>query len=355
MLDINGLLARMEALNAADLFLKPPCKPTYKISGRATPMEEHPPLTPEDVEAILPVILRPKDQEKFRERNQVDCSYVLPDGSRFRNNTYRQRGTAAMVFRRINTKVPTTEDLHLPEILKEVSMQQNGLILITGATGSGKSTTLAALIDYRNEHSRGHIVTLEDPIEFVHPDKGCVVSQREVGVDVESFEDGLKAALRQAPNVILMGEIRDAEGCEAALHLCETGHLVFGTLHSTNANQSIERVMQMFPHERAPEIYALLSGNLRCIMSQRLIRNMEGRYTMVAEILLATPRVQELLKRGEDGELKAVMQASTRDGMQTFDQSIYNVFKNGDIDEETALRYADSPNDMKLRMRGFTN
>jgi twitching motility protein PilU len=355
MVDINGLLARMEELNAADLFLKPPCKPTYKISGRCTPMEEHPDITAEDMEALLTAVLRPKDQEKFRDRNQVDCSYVLPDGSRFRNNTYRQRGTAAMVFRRINTKVPTAEDLHLPTVLTELTMHQNGLILVTGATGSGKSTTLAALIDYRNENSRGHIVTLEDPIEFVHPDKGCVVSQREVGVDVDTFEDGLKAALRQAPNVILMGEIRDAEGCEAALHLCETGHVVFGTLHSTNAHQSIERVLQMFPHERAPEIFALLSNTLRGIVSQRLIRNLEGRYSMVCEILLATPRVQELLKRGEYAELKQVMQASTRDGMQTFDQSIYTVFKNGDIDEETALRYSDSPNDMKLRMRGFTN
>jgi twitching motility protein PilU len=234
-------------------------------------------------------------------------------------------------------------------------MVKNGLVLITGATGSGKSTTLAAMIDWRNENSKGHILTLEDPIEFVHPDKGCVVSQREVGVDVESFEDGLKAALRQAPDVILMGEIRDHESCEAALHLCETGHLVFGTLHSTNAIQSIERILQMFPADRGKEIFALLSANIRGIVSQRLIRNLAGKRTMVCEILTNTPRVQELLKRGEYHELRAVMVASDRDGMQTFDQSIYRSFSAGLIDEEQAIAYADSPNDMKLRMRGFIN
>lgn len=355
MLDINYLLSQMEDLNAADLFLKPPCRPTYKIAGRALPMDVMPPVTAEEMEALLPVVLRPRDLDLFRQRSQADLSYVLPNGARFRCNAYRQRGTAAMVFRRINTTVPTADDLKLPDVLKELSMIQNGLVLVTGATGSGKSTTLAAMIDWRNDNTQGHIVTLEDPIEFVHPDKGCVVSQREIGVDVETFEDGLRAALRQAPNVLLMGEIRDAESCETALHLCETGHLVFGTLHSTNAYQSIERIIQMFPPDRSRELFAMLSGNLRGIVSQRLIRNREGRYTMVCEILINTPRVQELLKRGEYGELKMVMANGERDGMQTFDQSIYRAFQDGAIDEETALTYADSPNDMKLRMRGFLN
>jgi len=306
------------------------------------------------MEELLPTMLRPRDQETFRDRNQVDFSYVLPDESRFRCNAYRQRGLASMVIRRIDSEVPTAAGLKLPAILTELSMHQNGLVLVTGATGSGKSTTLAAMVDHRNANTQGHIVTLEDPIEFVHPDKGCVVSQREVGVDVETFQEGLRAALRQAPNVILMGEIRDEDTCETALHLCETGHLVFGTLHSTNVPQSVERVLQMFAPERATEIFALLSANLRGIVSQRLIRDTEGRYAMVCEILVNTPRVRELLKRGEYGELRAVMAGGEQDGMQTFDQSIYRVLQEGRIDEESALHYADSPNDLKLRMRGFT-
>jgi twitching motility protein PilU len=319
------------------------------------PLEGHAPLSGADLDELVAKVLKPRDVEIFKAKNQADLSYVLADGSRFRCNTYRQRDLPAMVFRRIDPKVPTADDLALPPILKEIPMAKNGLVLVTGATGSGKSTTLAAMIDWRNENSKGHIVTLEDPIEFIHPDKGCVVSQREVGVDVDSFEDGLKAALRQAPDVILMGEIRDFESCEAALHLCETGHLVFGTLHSTNAIQSIERVLQMFPSDRAKEIFALLSANIRGIISQRLIRNLAGKRTMVCEILTSSPRAQELLKRGEYHELKSVMIASDRDGMQTFDQSIYRAFNAGLIDEEQALAYADSPNDMKLRMRGFIN
>lgn len=353
MVDIDALLARMGELNAADLFLKPPCPPTYKISGQTFPLETHDHITAEQMEALLPRVLRPRDMEIFKNRYQADLSYVLSDGSRFRCNAYRQRGVAAMVFRRIEPQVPTADQLGLPDILKELSMLKNGLVLVTGATGSGKSTTLAAMIDWRNENSQGHIVTLEDPIEFVHPDKGCVVSQREVGVDVETFDDGLRAALRQAPDVILMGEIRDAESCETALHLSETGHLVFGTLHSTNAVQSVERVLQMFPHERSPEIFALLSTNLRGVVSQRLVRNLIGKRTMVCEILTSTPRVQELLKRGEYQELRSVMAMSDRDGMQTFDQSIYKAYEQQLIDEEAALAYADSPNDLKLRMRGF--
>jgi len=353
MVDINGLLARMAELGAADLFLKPPCPPTYKISGRTVRLEGHACLTGEDVEALIPVVLKPRDVEAFRTRNQADLSYVLPDESRYRCNTYRSRGVPAMVFRRIDPKVPTADELGLPPILKELAMATNGLVLVTGATGSGKSTTLAAMIDWRNDNSNGHIVTLEDPIEFVHPDKGCVVSQREIGVDVDSFDDGLRAALRQAPDVILMGEIRDFESCETSLHLSETGHLVFGTLHSTNATQSIERILQMFPTDRAGEIFALLSTNLRGIISQRLIRNQMGKRTMVCDIVTNSPRVQELLKRGEYHELKAVMAGSNQDGMQTFDQSIYKAFSAGLIDEEQALTYADSPNDMKLRMRGF--
>lgn len=351
-MDIDFLLSRMEGLNAADLFLKVPIPPTYKISGVATPTDE-PPVTPEDMEAAARKVLRPKDYQTFQDRNQVDFSYVLSDGARFRGNCYRQRGSIAMVYRRINTSVPTVEDLSLPEVMTRLVMEKRGLVLVTGATGSGKSTTLAAMVDYRNRNSQGHIVTIEDPIEFLHPDRQCVVSQREVGVDVDSFHDALRSALRQAPDVLLMGEIRDHEAAETSLHLAETGHLVLGTLHSTNANQSIERMLQFFVPERHPEILALMAFNLRGVISQRLIRGVNGNYSMAAEILIGTPRVRELLKRGEVHELKTAIAQGDRDGMQTFDQSIYNLYEKGFIDQESALLAADSPNDLRLKMRGF--
>jgi twitching motility protein PilU len=260
-----------------------------------------------------------------------------------------------MVFRRISTEIPTTEQLGLPETLKNLAMERRGLILVTGATGSGKSTTLAAMVDWRNRNSRGHIVTIEDPIEFLHKDKECVISQREVGLDVESFHDALKAAMRQAPDVLLMGEIRDAEAAETALHLSETGHLVMGTLHSTNAPQTVERLLQFFGADRHHEILALLAFNVRGLVSQRLIRGTDGKLHLALEILIGTPRVRELLKRGDIGELKSVLAAADRDGMQTFDQAIYNLFQQGHIDEESALLAADSPNDIRLRMRGFVS
>ena len=349
---IDGLLSRMAEVGASDLFLKTPVPPTYKISGRAIPADL-PPLTPEDLALLASQALRPKDLETFRQRNQVDFSYAVPDVGRFRGNCYTQRGTVAMVFRRINTEVPTADQLGLPDVLKSLAMERRGLILVTGATGSGKSTTLAAMVDWRNANSQGHIVTIEDPIEFLHPDKGCVMSQREVGMDVDSFHDALKAAMRQAPDVLLMGEIRDHEAAETALHLSETGHLVMGTLHSTNANQTIERILQLFPPERGPEILSLLAFNVRGIVSQRLIRGTDGKLNLAIEILIGTPRVRELLKRGEVGELKAAIAAGEADGMQTFDQAIHRLYEHGFIDQEAALLAADSPNDMRLRMRGF--
>ena len=354
MLDLDGLLSQMAELNAADLFLKVPVPPTYKISGQAVPTDLAP-VTAEQMDALAAQILRPRDQETYKNRNQVDFSYAILNVGRFRGNCYRQRGTTAMVFRRITPNVPTADELGLPETLKDLAMEKRGLILVTGATGSGKSTTLAAMIDWRNDNSQGHIVTIEDPIEFLHNDKNSVISQREVGMDVDSFHDALKVALRQAPDVLLMGEIRDAECAETALHLSETGHLVMGTLHSTNANQSVERTLQFFPPERHPEILSLLAFNLKGIVSQRLIRNLEGRYSMAAEILVGTPRVRELLKRGDVAELKTAIAQGDRDGMQTFDQAIFELFDQGLIAEEAALIAADSPNDLKLRMRGFVS
>ncbi len=352
-MDLNALLTHMREVRASDLFLKVPCPPTYKISGRATPMEG-PGLRPADMEALAAQALHPRDQEIFDRQNQVDFSYAIPGVGRFRGNCYRQRGTVAMVFRRINTEVPTTEELGLPEILKSLAMDKRGLVLVTGATGSGKSTTLAAMVDYRNEHTQGHIVTIEDPIEFLYLDKGCVVSQREVGVDVDNFHDALKAAMRQAPDVLLMGEIRDLEAAETSLHLAETGHLVLGTLHSTNANQTVDRLLQFFVPARHPEVLSLLAFNLRGIVSQRLIRGIDDKLHLAMEVLIGTPRVKELLKRGDVGELKSAIAQGDRDGMMTFDQSIYHLYEQGFIDQESALLAADSPNDLRLKMRGFS-
>ncbi len=353
-MDLDSLLGQMEELRASDLFLKVPVPPTYKISGRAI-RSDHPVVRADDTDALISRILRPREQGIFERTNQADFSYAIPGVGRFRGNAYRQRGTVAFCFRRINTGVPTAEELGLPEVLKTLSMERRGLILVTGATGSGKSTTLAAMVDWRNENTHGHIVTLEDPIEFLHPDKGCVVSQREVGMDVESFHEGLKAALRQAPDVLLMGELRDQEAAEAALHLSETGHLVMGTLHSTNANQTVERLLQFFPADRHHEILSLLAFNLRGIASQRLIRGIAGSYCLCSEIMVGTPRVRELLKRGDIGELKMAIAQGDRDGMVTFDQSLYALYEQGHIDQDAALLAADSPNDLRLKMRGFVS
>lgn len=351
-MDIDGLLARMHEINASDLFLKVPAPPVYKISGY-TEATHQPPLGNDDMDRLVERVLIPRDRQILEDRNQVDFSYTVDDVLRFRGNAYRQRGTVAMVFRRINTQIPTADELGLPDTLKKLAMEPRGLVLVTGATGSGKSTTLAAMIDWRNENSKGHIVTIEDPIEFLHQDKGCVVSQREVGMDVDTFHDALKAALRQAPDVLLMGEIRDREACETAIHLSETGHLVLGTLHSTNANQSVERVLQFFPPDRHPEILALLAFNLRGIVSQRLIRGVNGGRHLALEILVGTPRVKELLKRGDVGEIKTAIAHGSHDGMCTFDDSVYDLYDAGLIEQETALTVADSPNDLRLRMRGF--
>lgn len=351
---LDELLGRMEELNAADLFLKVPLPPYYKISGRAVP-SEYPHIEAKDMEDLAHTVLRERDLERFNRDYQVDFSYSVAGSGRFRGNCYRQRGTVAMVFRRISTIIPTSDELGLPDVIKDLAMEKRGLVLVTGATGSGKSTTLAAMIDWRNENSAGHIVTIEDPIEFLHADKSCLLSQREVGVDVESFDEALKAALRQAPDVLLLGEIRSIDAAETALQLSETGHLVLSTLHSTNANQSVERMLQFFPVDRHPEVLALLAFNLRGIISQRLICGINGQFSLAAEILIGTPRVRELLKRGDVAELKVAIAQGDRDGMQTFDQSIYDLFQAGLIDEESALIAADSPNDLRLKMRGFIN
>jgi twitching motility protein PilU len=352
-LHIDDLLRHMADAGASDLYVKVASPPMARVSGK-TEATQPAALTAEQVRELAEQVMTPRDREIFERDRQVDLSYVVEGLGRFRGNIYHQRGTIGMVFRRIVSDIPNIDSLGLPPVLKNLALERRGLILVTGATGSGKSTTLAAMIDYRNANTTGHILTIEDPIEFVHRDRRCIISQREVGLDVPNFEFGLKAGLRQAPDVLLIGEMRDVETASAALQFAETGHLVLGTLHSTNASQTIERLLQFFPHERHDEVCSLLALNLRGIVSQRLVPKIGGGRAPAIEVLLGTPRVRELLKKCSVEEMKSAMAAGNTDGMQTFDQSLYGLLQAGLITEEDALLAADSANDLKLRIRGFS-
>jgi twitching motility protein PilU len=349
---IDELLMKMVEMDASDLYLKVPNPPMMRVNGRTRPLDL-PPLTPDDTRELSGQVMRPREVELFERDCQVDLSYVIGGVGQFRGNVYLQRGNTALVFRKINARIPDIESLGLPEVTKNLALERRGLFLVTGATGSGKSTTLAAMIDYRNTHTTGHIVTIEDPIEFVHVDKGCLVSQREVGLDVINFQAGLKAALRQAPDVLLIGEMRDEETASAALHFAETGHMVLSTLHSTNAAQTLERLLQFFPADRHPEICSLLASNLRGILSQRLLPRVDGGRVAAIEVLVGTPRVAELLKKGAVHEIKSAIAAGDRDGMQSFGQALFQLYQQGAVSQDDALAAADSSNDLRLKMRGF--
>jgi twitching motility protein PilU len=288
---------------------------------------------------------------EYGENLELNMAMSLPGVSRFRVNVFRQRGSAGMVIRRVKAEVSSLAELGLPDILKEISMSKRGLVLVVGATGSGKSTTLAAMVDHRNDTESGHIITIEDPIEFVHRHKKSIVTQREVGFDTHSFQAALKNTLRQAPDVILIGEIRDTETMEAAVTFAETGHLCLGTLHSNNANQAIERIMNFFPLERHAQIYLQLSLNLRSIISQRLIPSLDGRRVAALEILMDTPRVRDLIRKGEVDILKEAMEQGVQEGCQTFDQALFMLYKEGKIGLDQALINADSANNLRLKIK----
>lgn len=345
------MLKKMEEINASDLYIKTGCPPMYKIEGNTIPAKMEP-LLPEDTKQLAYSIMNDEQKREFESTMELNFAYHLP-GSRFRVNVYKQRETIAIVFRQIKLKIATLEDLNLPPILKEIALLQRGLVLVTGATGSGKSTTLAAMIDYRNENRTGHIVTIEDPIEFVHLDKKGIVSQREVGIDTYSFANALKNTLRQAPEVILIGEMRDVDTVSSAIYYAETGHLVLSTLHAANANQTLERIINFFPEEMHPQIYLTLSLNLMAVISQRLIPTIDKKRVAAVEIMIATPRIKELIRRGNIKELKTAIEASQNEGCQSFDQAIFELFTKGIITQENALRYADSPNNMRLKMKGL--
>jgi twitching motility protein PilU len=352
-LNINALLEIMVEKGGSDLFLAAGSPPRINVEGR---LEEIPieALSPEDSRQLIQQLLTEEQWEGFLRSRESNIAYSLEKIGRFRVNAYLQRGSFASVIRQLRIRIPTARELNLPPLLERLVLSPRGLILVTGATGSGKSTTMAAMINYRAFRAEGHIVTIEDPIEYIFPHGKSLVTQREVGIDTFSFREALKNTLRQAPNVIYIGELRDSETVEFALHSAETGHLVLSTLHSTNASQTVERVLNFFPRNHHEQILAQLSYNLRAVISQRLIPGETGMRIPVLEILINTAFVQEQIRKAEMGDLKKIMESGSQEGMQTFDLHLKELVEKGQITEEKALVFADSPSDLRLKLRGFS-
>ena len=348
---VFDLLRLMLAKNASDLFITAGFPPAMKVDGKLTPISNQM-LTNGQSREIARSIMNDKQISEFDATNECNFAIGLPGVARFRVNAFVQRGSVGLVFRTIATKIPEIEDLGLPEVLKDIAMTKRGLVIFVGGTGSGKSTSLAAMTGYRNEHSFGHIITIEDPIEFVHEHKNCVITQREVGVDTDSWEIALKNSLRQAPDVILIGEIRDRATMDYAIAFAETGHLCMATLHANNTNQAIDRIINFFPEERRQQLLMDLSLNIRAFVSQRLIPKKDGAGRAAAiEILINSPLISELILKGEVHEIKDVIGRSRELGMQTFDQSLFDLHEAGAISYEDALRNADSVNEVRLRIK----
>jgi twitching motility protein PilU len=348
---INDLLRLMVSRSGSDLFITADFPPAIKVDGKITKVSPQP-LTGQHTLALARAVMNDKQGAEF-ERTK-ECNFAIaPQGvGRFRVNAFIQQGQVGLVFRVIPQVLPTIESMNLPPILKEVVMTKRGLVILVGATGSGKSTTLAAMIDHRNENSYGHIITVEDPVEFVHRHKNCIVTQREIGIDTEGWGPALKNSLRQAPDVILMGEIRDRETMEHAVAFAETGHLCMATLHANSANQALDRIINFFPDERRDQLLMDLSLNLRAMVSQRLMPRESGRGRVAAvELMLNTPLIGDMIFKGEVGEIKEVMKRSREQGMQTFDQALFDLYEQHVISYEDALRNADSVNDLRLQIK----
>jgi twitching motility protein PilU len=351
-MQLDDLLAALVHEDASDLYVTVGSAPTLNRGGEYVPVSGSTTLDAPGIEALIRAALPPSEHEAFERDGDANAAYALPGSDRFRVNAFRQRGEPGMVVRRIRTQILTLEQLGLPDVISRLALVPRGLVLVTGATGSGKSTTLAAMIDHRNERLPGHIVTLEDPIEFVHPHKTSLVSQREIGFDTPTYAAGLKNALRQAPNVLLIGEIRDREAAEAALQFADTGHLVLSTLHSTNAVQTMKRLINLFPPEAERGLLHQLSLNLRGIVSQRLLVRRDGKGRVAAlEVLVPTPRIADLIKEGHVEAIRGAMTQARLDGCQTFDEHVYELYVAGHVTEEVAVAGADSANDVKLRIR----
>ena len=348
---ITDLLKLLVSRNGSDLFITADFPPAMKIDGKVTRVSQQP-LSGQHTLALTRSVMNDRQTAEF-ERTK-ECNFAIsPSGvGRFRVNAFVQQGKVGMVLRTIPNKLPTIDGLNMPQVLKDVVMTKRGLVILVGATGSGKTTTLAAMMDWRNENSYGHIVTVEDPIEFVHPHTNCVVTQREVGIDTDTWEAALKNSLRQAPDVILMGEIRDRETMDHAVAFAETGHLCLATLHANSANQALDRIINFFPEERRNQLLMDLSLNLRGLISQRLVPTEDGRGRAAAvEIMLNTPLIADLIFKGEVGEIKEIMKKSRNLGMQTFDQALFDLFEQHTVSFDEAIRNADSANDLRLQIK----
>ena len=350
-MEFEKLLRLMVEKGASDLFITTGVAPSMKINGKIMPVTKTP-LSPEMTRETVLGVMNEQQRRDFAEN--LECNFAISARGigRFRVSAFYQRNLIGMVLRRIETNIPSLDDLKLPEILKKIAMTKRGLVLFVGATGTGKSTSLAAMIGHRNKHSSGHIISIEDPIEFIHQHNNCIVTQREVGIDTESFEVALKNTLRQAPDVILIGEVRTRETMDYAVTFAETGHLCLATLHANNANQALDRIINFFPADRHQQVWMDLSLNLRAIVAQQLVPTPDGKgRRAVIEVLINTPLAADLIRKGEVHELKPLMKRSTELGMQTFDQALYDLYSQGEITYEDALAHADSANDLRLMIK----
>jgi len=349
-MDIQSMLRVLATQDGSDLYLSTGAPPCAKFNGVLKALSQEP-LQPGAVAKIAEGLMDAEQRVEFERELEMNLAISLPNIGRFRINIFKQRNEVSIVARNIKLDIPRFEDLKLPKILLDVVMEKRGLVLFVGGTGSGKSTSLAALIDYRNRNSGGHIITIEDPVEYVHRHKKSIINQREVGVDTRSFHAALKNTLRQAPDVILIGEIRDRETMEHALAFADTGHLAISTLHANNANQALDRIINFFPEERRPQLLNDLGNNLKAFVSQRLVKTQDGKRRAAVEVLLGTPTVRDLIKRSELSEIKEIMAKSRNLGMQTFDQALIELVNEGAIGEEEALKNADSANNVRLQLK----
>ncbi|HJR13918.1 MAG TPA: PilT/PilU family type 4a pilus ATPase [Rhodanobacteraceae bacterium] len=349
--DFSSFLKLMVHKKASDLFITAGVAPSIKVNGRIVPITQTP-LSAQDARDMVLNVMNPQQREEFEKTHECQFAIGVAGVGRFRVSCFYQRNCVGMVLRRIEAKIPTIEELNLLPIVKQLAMTKRGIVIFVGATGAGKSTSLASIVGYRNQNSTGHIITIEDPIEYVHKHEGCIITQRELGIDTDSWENALKNTLRQAPDVILIGEVRTRETMEYAIHFSETGHLVLCTLHANNANQALERIVHFFPEDVREQLYMDLSLNLKGVVAQQLIPTPDGKGRRVAmEVMLGTPLVQDYIRKGEIHKIKDVMKQSANLGMCTFDQNLVELYHAGHISYEDALRYADSANEVRLAIK----